>query len=275
MADPKKIALIGAGNMGEALLAGFLSAGIVKPSAVAVCEVRPDAARQLRKRFRVAVSADLPQTAKGATTVILAVKPQQMAGVLAPLKTALAPKALVISIAAGLTTDFFEGRLPPRTPVVRAMPNTPALVAEGAIGLAAGRFAKPSHLAQAERMLRAVGQTVRVPESAMDAVTAVSGSGPAYVFYLAEVLQSAALDLGLPAPVGDALVRQTILGAGKLLVGSQDSAEELRRKVTSPGGTTEAAFSVLQQGGLHSLFQQALRCAAERSRALSKEAERA
>jgi pyrroline-5-carboxylate reductase len=174
------------------------------------------------------------------------------------------------AIAAGIPCAMIEKFLAPNVPVIRVMPNTPALVGEGAAGIAAGLWAKPGHLKTAEQILGTVGKTVRVLEKDMDAVTAISGSGPAYVFYVAEAMKEAALSLGLSPQTADLLVRQTILGAGRLLSASAEEPQELRRRVTSPGGTTEAALKVMEEGQLKSLFAKALTRAAERSQELSR-----
>jgi len=195
--------------------------------------------------------------------------------VLGDIGPVLHPRQLVLSIAAGIPSGLIETFFTAHVPVVRVMPNTPALVGAGAAGVAAGRWAKPAHLKTAEQILSTVGLVVRVPEEAMDAVTAVSGSGPAYVFYVAEAMKEAALGLGLPPATADALVRQTILGAGRLLSSSAEEPQELRRRVTSPGGTTEAALGILEDGQLKSLFAKALTRAAERSKELSQEASQA
>lgn len=271
----KQIAFIGGGNMGEALVAGLLASKTWKPAEITVTDKRPEALAALRKKYRVNVAADNRQAIAKATVILLAVKPQQMNAVLQEIGPAIKPRQLVLSIAAGIPCGRIEEFLAPKVPVVRVMPNTPALVGAGASGIAPGRAAKPAHLKTAEAILSTVGIVARVTEREMDAVTAISGSGPAYVFYVAEAMKETALSLGLAPAVADLLVRQTILGAGQLLASSPEEPQELRRRVTSPGGTTEAALRIMEDGQLKSLFAKALTRAAERSLELSQEASKA
>jgi pyrroline-5-carboxylate reductase len=271
----KHIVFIGGGNMGEALIAGLLSSKKWKPSEITVTDKRPEALVQLKRKYRVQVASDNKKAVSRATVVLLAVKPQQMRPVLDEIGPGLRSRQLVLSIAAGISCALIEKGLAPHVPVVRVMPNTPALVGAGAAAIAPGRSAKAAHLKTAEQILSTVGLVVRVKESAMDAVTAISGSGPAYVFYVAEAMKETALALGLEPDTADQLVRQTILGAGRLLSSSAEEPQELRRRVTSPNGTTEAALQVMEQGQLKSLFARALKRAAERSKELSQEASKA
>ena len=270
----KTIVFLGGGNMGEALVAGLLAAKRWPSSSVTVTDKRPEQLIRLKKKYRVGVAADNRTAVKGKAVLVLAVKPQQMREVLTEIASVVSTKTLVLSIAAGIPCALIETFLKPGTPVVRVMPNTPALVGAGAAAIAGGRAAKASHLKVADSILSTVGTVVRVPESAMDAVTAVSGSGPAYVFYVAEAMIDAGVALGLSPTTAGALVRQTILGAGKLLSSSPEEPQELRRRVTSPGGTTQAALDVLEYGNLKALFSKALHRAAERSDQLSREAAR-
>jgi pyrroline-5-carboxylate reductase len=263
------IVFIGGGNMGEALVAGLLASKQWKPAEITVTDKRPDALAQLKKKYKIQISDDNKKAVAKATVILLAVKPQQIRPVLEEIGPLLRTRQLVLSIAAGIPCALIEQFLSPNVPVIRVMPNTPALVRAGAAGIAPGKWAKPAQLKIAEQILSTVGKVVRVSEKDMDAVTAVSGSGPAYVFYIAEAMKDAALALGLTAETADVLVRQTILGAGQLLASSAEEPQELRRRVTSPGGTTEAALQVLEEGQLKSLFVKALRRAAERSQELS------
>jgi len=271
----KTIAFIGGGNMGEALIAGLLKSKQWKPNQIRVTDVRPEALTRLKKKYRVQTGSDNRKAVQGASIILLAVKPQQIRQLLSDVGSQLKSNQLILSIAAGISTATIESFLASGVPVVRVMPNTPALVGAGAAGVAAGQFAKLAHLKVAEGILSTVGKVERVPESLMDAVTAVSGSGPAYVFYVAEAMKAVALELGLHAKAADMLVRQTILGAGLLLSQSEDEPEVLRQRVTSPGGTTQAALEVLEQGGLKPLFAKALRRAAQRSQELSQEGTKA
>ena len=266
----KKIVLVGGGNMGEALIAGLLSSGRWKPSQITVCDIRHNHLASLRRRYKVNVSTDNRLAVREAGIVLLAVKPQQMKQVLGDLSPILRPSQMVLSIAAGITTRYIEKCLARRVPVVRIVPNAPALVGQGMAAIVRGRSAKGSHEDAARGIMETVGKVVKVPESQMDAVTAVSGSGPAYVFYLAEAMRDAGIELGLPPRVSDQLVRQTIMGAGVLLAQSEEKTHRLRQRVTSPGGTTEAAINVMEKAKVRTIFSKALARAAERSRELSR-----
>ncbi len=267
MNESERIVFIGAGNMAEALVKGLRAAGV--PGArMGVTDVRPERLAWFRDRYGVAGTADNAAAAAGADLLVLAVKPQQFDEVL-PALCGAGGRALVVSIAAGIPTARIERALGAASRVVRAMPNTPALVGAGVSALCAGSRAGEADLARAERILRAVGSTVRVPESLMDAVTAVSGSGPAYVFRLMEAMEAAARRQGLAPDVARALVGGTVLGAGRLAVESGRAPDELRAQVTSKGGTTEAAFRVLEDRDLAGAMDAAMDAAARRARELA------
>lgn len=265
-----RIALIGGGNMGEALAAGLLASGRLKPAGIVVTDVRPERRSELKRRYRVAAVADNREAVRGARAIVLCVKPQQMADVLAELRGTVGPRQLVVSIAAGIRIDFIEKGLDGDVPVIRVMPNTPALLRAGALAYCSGRRAKKAHEALAASLLSAAGRVWKVREDQMDAVTALSGSGPAYVFHLAEAMAAAGAKLGLPAGLAEALARRTAYGAGLMLEKSAEPAGELRRKVTSPGGTTEAALRTLEEAGFMTIFERALSAACRRSRELSE-----
>jgi pyrroline-5-carboxylate reductase len=261
------IAFIGAGNMAEALVKGLLRAGI-PPHHLTATDVRPERIDYFRSAFGIRAQGDNRAAALAASVVVLAVKPQQMAEALADLADA-ADRALFISIAAGIPTARIERALGGVARVVRAMPNTPALVGAGISALCAGAHAGPDDLALAEALLQAVGATVRIDESLMDAVTAVSGSGPAYVFRLMEAMEAAGVEQGLPPAAARALVLATVAGAGALAKASGRSPSELREQVTSKGGTTEAALKVLDEKDLMGAFSAAIAAAARRARELA------
>ena len=202
-------------------------------------------------------------------SALLAVKPQNMAEVLAGIKGSVSSSQVVISIAAGVRIERIEQALGEKVPVVRVMPNTPALAGAGAMVYCAGRHVNPAHEKTAKLLLGAVGKVWKVAEEWMDAVTALSGSGPAYVFNLAENMASAGLELGLPAELAESLARQTVFGAGLLLKQSLESPAALRERVTSPGGTTAAALEVLAEAGVPGIYKRALSAACRRSRELS------
>ena len=265
----KTIAFLGAGNMGEALIRGLLAAKTVAPLQIVATDVRPERLDDLAKSFGIRTIGDNVRAVADADIVLLAVKPQQMSAVLAPLKSVTSDHRLFVSIAAGVTTARIESELGGKAHVVRVMPNTPALVGAGAAALAKGAYATDEDLATAEAILGAVGITVRIEEKFIDAVTALSGSGPAYVFYVTEAMIMAGVATGLDEALARKLAIQTVYGAAKLLVESGEEPESLRRKVTSPGGTTEAALKVMSERKLAEIFAEAIQAAERRSRELS------
>lgn len=263
------LALLGGGRMGEALLGGLLGAGW-DVDALAVAEVDADRRRSLEDRFPGLRVAPSPAWAVAdAEVVVVAVKPGDVPDALEQSLPSLGAEALVISIAAGVRIATIEAAVPGR-PVVRAMPNTAAVVRCAATAIAAGTHATQGHLAAADRILAAVGIVVRVPEAHLDAVTGLSGSGPAYVFLLAEALTDAGVLAGLPRDVADALTRETLLGAATLLA-EGESPERLRAAVTSPGGTTAAGLHVLESHGVRAAISDAVLAAAARSRQLGEQ----
>jgi pyrroline-5-carboxylate reductase len=262
-----RLALLGGGRMGEALVGGLLEAG-TGPEDLAVAEISPERRHVLETRFPKIRVVPAPAWAVAeADVVVVAVKPGDVAGALEGAASALVPGALVLSIAAGVTIATLEA-LVPGFPVVRAMPNTPALVRQGAAAISAGSHADDQHMARAEAILSAVGTVVRVPESLLDAVTGLSGSGPAYVFLLAEALIEAGVHSGLARPVSQALVIQTLLGSATLLAGGTESQEALRAAVTSPGGTTAAGLAALEARAVRAAVLEAVAAATSRSREL-------
>lgn len=269
------LAVFGAGAMAEALVQGMLRGGLWTPADVRASD--PSAARRslFAERFGVATFSDNAGAARGASVALLAVKPRQAPAVLDELRAGWSPERVLVSIAAGLSTGFIERRLGGEPRVVRTMPNMPAMIGGGVAALCGGRHARPEDLDLAEAMLGAVGAVYRVEEAHMDAVTAVSGSGPAYVFYLAEAMIEAGRALGLSADVADGLVARTIEGAGRMLRETGAPPEELRRRVTSRRGTTEAAIACLDEGGVCAHAGAAVRAACLRAGELAREAEAA
>ncbi len=260
MPGPPKLLLVGGGRMGEALLGGLLDAGWADAEELAVAEPLEQRRDEMAQRFPGVLLAADPVRASGA---VLAVKPHDVeaaCGSLAPLGI-----SRVLSIAAGVTLRSLEGWLDPGTAVVRAMPNTPALVGAGAAAIAAGTAASEDDMAWAEEILGAVGTVVRVKEPLLDAVTGLSGSGPAYVFLVAEALIDAGVLVGLTHEVATTLATQTILGAGRLLVESGETPESLRGAVTSPGGTTAAGLRALEEAGVRAAFLDAVHAATTRA----------
>jgi pyrroline-5-carboxylate reductase len=267
------LAVLGAGAMAEALVQGMLRGGLWTPDRIRAAD--PAAARRalFAERFGVATFCENGEAVRGASVVLLAVKPQQASAVLDELRADWTPERVLVSIAAGLSTGFFERRLGGEPRVVRTMPNTPALVGGGVAAVCGGRHARPEDLDLAEAMLGAVGAVYRVEEALMDAVTAVSGSGPAYAFYLAEAMHEAARALGLPADTAAGLIAGTLEGAGRMLRETGRPPEELRRRVTSRRGTTEAAIACLDEGGVRARAVAAVQAACRRAGELAREAE--
>jgi pyrroline-5-carboxylate reductase len=261
-----RIAVLGGGVMGETLAAGLLA---LQPRPdVVIAEKRADRASELAGAYGVAL-AEAAVAVAGADVVILVVKPQDTQALLAEVGPRIEPGAVVISIAAGIRTATIEAAVPDGVHVVRAMPNTPARVGRGVTGISAGAHCSPDAVALVARLLGSVGIVEVVPEDLQDAVTAVSGSGPAYLFYLAEAMTSAAVDLGLDEATATAMVNQTLLGAATLLSTSDEPAADLRRKVTSPGGTTAAAIGVLDGRGVTGSVVEAITAARDRGRELA------
>ncbi|MDX6544087.1 MAG: pyrroline-5-carboxylate reductase [Gaiellaceae bacterium] len=271
--DQRKIAILGAGRIGEALLSGLISSSWRKPEEIAATTRRAERAEELRERFGVAATTSNPEAVSGAAVVVVSVKPQDLDALLGEVGGLIGADQTVLTIAAAIPTAAIERRLGPGVPVVRAMPNTPSTVHEGIAGLAAGAHAEEEHLALAEEVLSHLGAVVRVPESLMDAVTAVSGSGPAYFALLAEAMIEAGILLGLPRETSTQLVVQTMLGTAKQLRDDKMHPVELREMVTSPGGTTIAAIHELEQAGVRAAFLNAIQAAMRRAKELAAGAE--
>jgi pyrroline-5-carboxylate reductase len=256
------LAIIGGGKIGEALLSGLVRRG--GPDGIVVCERSPERASALATRYGV-VALDLAEAAARARVLLIAVKPQDIDTLLALLAEHVDPGHLVVSVAAGVPTARIEAALPSGTAVVRVMPNTPALVDEGMSVLSAGTHAGEAELDEAEALLAAVGRVRRVPESQQDAVTALSGSGPAYFFYLVEAMVDAGILLGLPRALAADLIVQTALGAAVMMRDSGEHPVQLREAVTSPGGTTIAAVRELERHGVRAALIAAIEAAHDRS----------
>ncbi|MFG3226444.1 pyrroline-5-carboxylate reductase [Kitasatospora sp. NPDC048194] len=266
-AHGQKIAFLGTGKIGEALLSGLLRAG-KDPADVLVTARRPERAVELAARYGVVAVANA-EAAKLADTLILAVKPQDMGTLLEELAPHVSPDRLVISAAAGVPTAWFEERLAAGTPVVRVMPNTPVLVDEGMSVISGGSHATEEHLMRAEEIFSSVGKALRLPESQQDAATALSGSGPAYFYFLVEAMTDAGILLGLPRQVAHDLIVQSAIGASVMLRDSGEHPVKLREAVTSPAGTTIAAIRELENHGVRAALLGALEAARDRSRELA------
>jgi pyrroline-5-carboxylate reductase len=264
------VAVLGAGMLGESLLSGLLAAGTA-PEAILITEKQPERAGALAKKYGVAV-VDNAEAASRAQVLLLAVKPQDVPALVREIGPKLESTAgqLVVSLAAGVLISTLEADLPLRTPVVRVMTNTPVRVREAMSALAPGTHARSEHLDLADELLRAVGRTVRVTESQLDAVTALSGSGPAYFFYLVEAMVDAGVLLGLPRTVATELIVQTAYGSASILRESGEHPVTLREAVSSPGGTTVAAIRELENHGVRAAILAALQAAADRSKELGR-----
>jgi len=261
-----RLALLGAGKIGEALLAGLVSSGW---SDVVATSRREERVAELRERYGIEATTSNLEAVAGARVVVLAVKPQDFEALLGEVGPAITDEQTVLSIAAAVPTSQIEARLGAAVPVVRAMPNAPSTVHEGIAGLCAGAHARDEHLDLAEEVLTHLGRVVRLSEPAMDAVTAVSGSGPAYFALLAEAMIEAGILLGLSREISTQLVVQTMLGTAKLLRDEKMHPVDLREAVTSPGGTTIRAIRVLEQEGVRAAFLNAIQAAMERSQELA------
>ncbi|MBV8065418.1 MAG: pyrroline-5-carboxylate reductase [Actinobacteria bacterium] len=256
------IAILGCGRIGEALLVGLLGAGWTD---IVVTTRTEDRAAELRARHGVAAGTDNAAAVSGAELVVVAVKPQDIDALLDEVSPALTAEQTVLSVAAAIPTSQIEARVAAGVPVVRAMPNAPSTVHEGMAGICAGAHAREANLALAENALAHLGRVVRVPESAMDAVTALSGSGPAYFALLAEAMIEAGILLGISREISTTLVVQTMLGTAKQLRDLGMHPVELRESVTSPGGTTIAAIRELEQAGVRAALLNAVQAAMTRA----------
>jgi pyrroline-5-carboxylate reductase len=260
------IGILGAGKMGEALISGLLRAGRPASRIVAVAR-RPQRAAELHERYGVQLTS-AAEAVKAADTLLLTVKPQDMTALLDEIAAGLPAGRLVISVAAGITTSFIERRLPPDVPVVRVMSNTPVLVDEAMSVISAGSHADDTHLRQTEQLLRPVGRVIRIPESQQDAATALSGSGPAYVYYLVEAMVDAGILLGMPRQTALDMVTQAVYGAATMLRDTGEHPVTLREAVTSPGGTTISAVRELERHRVRAAVIDAIEAARDRGREL-------
>jgi pyrroline-5-carboxylate reductase len=269
----EKVAFLGAGKMGEALVAGLIRAGGRSKEDIVVTARREERARDLEERHGVTALLDNAEAARAARTLVLTVKPQDMEALLEQLSRAVDADHLVISFAAGIRTSFIESRLGDGVPVVRVMSNVPVMVDEAMSVISPGAHAEDKHLAVAEELLGYVGRVLRLSEVHQDAVTATSGSGPAYFALLAEAMIDACILLGLSRDVATDLIVQTMLGSAKMLRDTGKHPVEIREMVTSPGGTTIAAIRHLEQAGVRAAFLNAIDAARQRSAELAKGSE--
>lgn len=267
------IAFVGAGNMAGALIRGLIGTATVPAVHIIAADPDQPRLRRLEAELGIRVTSDNAEAVREATVVILATKPQVFTQVLPGVASALNEDTLLVSIAAGISTPMIEDAFPAGSRVVRTMPNTPALVGAGATAIAGGSHATDADLDLAETLFRSVGICVRVPEEQIDAVTGLSGSGPAYVFAMIEALRDAGAREGLPEETALQLAAQTVFGAARLLLEEREAPEVLRERVTSPGGTTRAGLDALTAAGFADAILGAVRAATRRSVELGKIAE--
>ncbi|HKF86647.1 MAG TPA: pyrroline-5-carboxylate reductase [Propionibacteriaceae bacterium] len=270
MAEHNLLAILGAGVMGETVLSGLLRAGWTSDRIIAT-DRRTERQVELEAKYGITMMTNEEAAAK-ADTVILVVKPQDMRDLLTEIAPVVSSSTLIVSLAAGVDTASIEERLPTGTPVVRVMPNTPAQVDEGMAAISPGAHSDEEHLARVSELMSATGRVVTVPERYQDAVTAISGSGPAYLFFVVEAMIEAGVHLGLPRDTATELVVQTMLGSAKLLRETGEHPTVLRERVTSPGGTTAAAIRQLEDHKVRAAFITAMESARDRSRDLARAA---
>jgi pyrroline-5-carboxylate reductase len=270
MTEKRSTGFIGAGNMGTALIKGLIESGIYDKEALGASDKDPNKLRLMAEGFGVSSYGSNVDLVHDCSCVVLSVKPQSMKEVLDDVKDSIKDDHLIITIAAGIPIKMIHDIFKRDIPIIRVMPNTPALVQKGVSALAAGAFVKPEHMAIAKAIFQAVGDTVEVEEKMMDAVTALSGSGPGYIFRMMECMVDAGAGVGLERETSLSLVIQTFLGAAHLAKSSEHSLSRLREMVTSPGGTTEAGLGVLNEMGLAEIIMRAVEAACNRSVELGK-----
>jgi pyrroline-5-carboxylate reductase len=266
----KTFGFIGPGNMAEALLRGLVHGNHVPASAICVAGPRIERLDELAKKFDVKTTVNNADAARGVDVLILAVKPQIMERVVQQIADAVEGSTIVVSIAAGIDTESLERALPEKTRVIRAMPNTPALVGAAATAISPGRHATADDIAIAKAVFDAVGITVVLEESQLDAVTGLSGSGPAYIFLILEALADAGVKVGLSRRNAQRLAAQTVMGSAKLLLDTDEHPGRLKDMVTSPGGTAIAGLHTLEQGGLRTTLINAVETATKRAKELGR-----
>ena len=266
----KRVGFIGGGNMGEALIRGLVGANLVKPTLITVTDVRAERTKQLAEQYGVTGHSDNLRCVRDADVVILAVKPQIMADVLREIAPAVERRHLLVSIAAGVATGTIRTALGKDARIIRVMPNTPALVLQGAAAIAKGKGLERDDLATAQEIFSAVGRVVVLDEELMDAVTGLSGSGPAYVAIVIESLADGGVKMGLDRVTAMTLATQTVLGSAHLLAETGMHPGALKDMVSSPGGTTIAGISALEEGGIRTTFIRAVERATQRSRELGR-----
>jgi pyrroline-5-carboxylate reductase len=273
MKEKQKTVVLGFGAMGSALVKGWIRNKLLRSSQITAVDIDFKKLNQTAKHLKIKTQTDPGKALVNASLVLLAVKPQQMKRLLAENGAAFPSKALVVSIAAGVSTKQIEMALPQGCSVVRVMPNTPALLGEGMAAVVGGKMAKKRNIQYVLNLFSAVGKAVEVREDQMDIVTAVSGSGPAYFFHMVEVMTEAGIKGGLTPEISRLLVSQTALGAARMILESRKTPAELRVQVTSPGGTTQAALETMKKRGFERIVEEAIQSAARRGRELRRMSE--
>ena len=268
MLRDKKLAVLGAGKLGESLIRGLLEAGALEPTNVTVTAAHAERVEELRERFGVGGTTVNPLAAEAADIVLVSVKPQTMPAVLVDIQSVLRPSQLLISVAASVSTTFIEKGLTAPVPVVRAMPNTPCLLKKGMTGITAGTHAGPNHLELARRVFDAVGRTVLVDEKHMDAITGLSASGPAFIYMVIESLAEGGVKVGLPRDLATELAAQTVVGAGSMVLETGEHPAKLKDLVTTPAGCTIDGILELEEGGLRVTLIKAVVRATQRAKEL-------
>jgi pyrroline-5-carboxylate reductase len=266
----KKLFFIGSGNMASAIISGLLESKLVKPENIICNDVIVRKVENLQKKYGISIAEDKGEAIIEADIIFLSLKPQNMPKVFDEIKHFIKNKAIIISIAAGITTRFIEDSIQKNIAVIRAMPNTPALVRSGATALCKGRFVSGDQLQKAKSLFASIGKAEILEEKNFDIITSLSGSGPAYIFYFCELMQEAAEKLGLDKNIAEIFAVQTVYGAGKMLNITNESAQVLKEKVKSPNGTTEAALKYFESQKLQDIVYEAMNQAMEKSKALSK-----
>lgn len=266
----KKLFFIGSGNMAQAIISGLLQSRLVKAENIICNDVVKEKVLKLSEKFGISIAEDKGEAIIGADIIFLSVKPQNMPAVFGEIRQFVKKGAIIISIAAGITTKYVEESIGKEVAVIRAMPNTPALALSGATALCKGRSVSDEQLQKAKKLFGAIGKVAILDESKFDIITALSGSGPAYVFYFCELMQKAAENLGLDKETAEAFAVQTVYGSGKMLAETNIPARDLKEKVKSPNGTTEAALKYFESQKLSDIVQKAMEEAMQRSKELSK-----
>ncbi len=268
MLKGKTLAVVGVGKLGEALISGLLKRGELKADSMVGSVKHEESVERVKNRLGIAVSIDNKETVRGKDVILLAVKPQNMGSVLKELHDVITPDQLVISVAASVTTAFVQKKLKQEVPVIRAMPNTPSVANAGMTGLCSGLYAKQEHIDMADAIFKCVGETAFVDESLMDGVTALSASGPAYLYVVIESLAEAGVKLGIPRETSTLLAAQTMYGAARMVLESKAHPALLKDMVTTPAGCTIDGLMELEEGKLRVTLIKAVVKAAERAREL-------